>query len=152
MESKQADSLQIKYNSLYNKRYSQGTIYHVINQLDPTDRRANNRFSLSNQEQKKNRPCKSLLLEYMLSTWDTPMQSSVPGEVRRASSSPWARLQNLGKNLLQSFNLAKYQLSLDKTPQVPTYNSHNNNITILQCYNTEDLSYFIPLQITQTKK
>ena len=40
-------------NSLYNKRYSQGTMYHVINQLGPPDRRAN-RSSMSNQDKKNN--------------------------------------------------------------------------------------------------
>ena len=39
-----ADQFQsAKNNSLYNKRYSQGTIYHVINQLGPSDRRKVNR-------------------------------------------------------------------------------------------------------------
>ena len=58
-----------KNNSLYNKRYSEGTIYHVINQLGPTDRRkVNNRSSMSNQEPKQNKTCKSLPLEYVLIT------------------------------------------------------------------------------------
>ena len=55
--------------TLYNKRYSQGTVYHVINQLGPPDRRElTNRSSMSNQEPQKNKPCKSLPLEYMLIT------------------------------------------------------------------------------------
>ena len=32
---------------------------------------------MSNREQ-KNKPCKSLPLEYVLITWDKPMQSPVP--------------------------------------------------------------------------
>ena len=41
-------------NSLYNKRYSQGTMYHVINQLGSPDRRKlTNRSSMSSQEPKK---------------------------------------------------------------------------------------------------
>ena len=56
-------------NSLYNKRYSQGTMYHVIKQLGSPDRRElTNGSSMSNQEPKKNKPCKSLPLEYMLIT------------------------------------------------------------------------------------
>ena len=56
--------------SLFNKRYSQGTVYHVINQLGSPDRRElTNRVSMNNQESKNNnKPCKSLPLEYMLIT------------------------------------------------------------------------------------
>ena len=55
--------------SLFNKRYSQGTAYHVINQLGSPDRRElTNRSSMSNQEPKKNKPYKSLPLEYVLIT------------------------------------------------------------------------------------
>ena len=40
--------------SLFNKTYSQGTVYHVINQLGSPDRRElTNRSSMSNQEPKK---------------------------------------------------------------------------------------------------
>ena len=44
----------LQNNSLYNKRYSQGTVYYVINQLGSPDRRKlTNRSSMSNQEPKK---------------------------------------------------------------------------------------------------
>ena len=43
-----------KNNSLYNKRYSHGTVYYVIDQLGSPDRRElTNRSSMSNQEPKK---------------------------------------------------------------------------------------------------
>ena len=59
----------LQNNSLYNKRYSQGTVYYVINQLGSPDRRKlTNRSSMSNQEPQKNKPYKSLPLEYVLIT------------------------------------------------------------------------------------
>ena len=43
-----------KNNSLYNKMYTQGTVYYVIDQLGSPDRRElANRSSMSNQEPKK---------------------------------------------------------------------------------------------------
>ena len=57
------------------------------------------------------------------------MQSPVPQEVGRASPMGQAA-EPRNESVLQSFNLAKYQLSLDKNPQVPTCNLHNNNVTI----------------------
>ena len=42
-----------KNNSLYDKRYSQGTISHVINQLGPQiEEELTNRSSMSNQDKK----------------------------------------------------------------------------------------------------
>ena len=44
----------LQNNSWYNKRYSQGTICHVINQLGSPDRRElTNRSSMSNPEPQK---------------------------------------------------------------------------------------------------
>ena len=44
----------LQNNSLYNKRYFQGTVCYVINQLGSPDRRElTNRSSMSNQEPKK---------------------------------------------------------------------------------------------------
>ena len=62
------------------------------------------------------------------------MQLPVPGEVRRVSPLGQAA-EPRNECVLQSFNLAKYKLSLDKNPQVPTCNLHNNNITISQYCN-----------------
>ena len=61
---------------------------------------------MSNQD-KKNIPCKSLPLEYMLSTRDKPMQSPVPQEVGRAFPMGQAA-EPRNESVLQSFNLAKY--------------------------------------------
>ena len=54
----------LQNNSLYNKGYSQGTVYYVINQLGPPKRREiTNRSSMSNQEPKKiNHALKNMLI------------------------------------------------------------------------------------------
>ena len=83
------------------KRCSQGTVYHVINQLGPTDRRnVKNISSMSNQEQKKKTmqvPASGVCANHLRQTY--AVTSSTRGW---KSFPPWARLQNLGMNLCSS--------------------------------------------------
>ena len=127
-----------KNNSLYDKRYSQGTIYHVINQLGPQiEEQLTNRSSMSNQDKKyitMQVPTSGVRTKHLRQTYTVTSSTS-----SWKSFPPWARLQDLGMNLYSSlFTYLSINLVWTKNHKFPHV---IYTITILQ-YNKTMLQYY----------